>query len=139
VVDNNRIIYTPLNGFKGTDSFTYTVCDIDDDCDDALVTVEVLTDPSLGIDIPEAFSPNGDGINDTFEVVNITNFGKASLKVYNRWGNLVYKSDNYKNTWDGTSNASMAIGSKLPDGTYYYIIEFSGSGKMYKGSVFIKR
>ncbi|BDX37387.1 hypothetical protein CYCD_07420 [Tenuifilaceae bacterium CYCD] len=135
----NRIVYTPLNDYKGDDSFTYRVCDIDDDCDEALVSVSIIADETKKIDIPDAFSPNGDRINDTFEVVNLVNFGRVTLKVYNRWGNLVYKSDRYKNDWDGTSNVSMAIGSKLPDGTYYYIIEIVELGKMYKGAVFIKR
>jgi len=135
----NRVLYTPLNGYKGGDSFTYRVCDLDDDCDEATVNVTVVPDATKLIDIPEAFSPNGDRINDTFEILNLVNYGRVSLKVYNRWGNLVYKNDSYKNDWDGTSNTAMSIGSKLPDGTYYYIIETAGSGKMYKGSVFIKR
>ncbi|MGE0078543.1 MAG: Ig-like domain-containing protein [Bacteroidales bacterium] len=136
---NNRILYTPLSGYKGDDSFTYRVCDMDDDCDEALVSISVIPDESKKIDIPDAFSPNGDHINDTFELLNLVNYGRVTLKVYNRWGNLVYKNNSYKNDWDGTSNASMAIGSKLPDGTYYYIIEIVETGKMYKGSVFIKR
>lgn len=135
----NRIIYTPMNEYKGSDSFTYRVCDIDDECDEATVEVTVIPDASKTIEIPEAFSPNDDRINDTFEILNIVNYGRVTLKVYNRWGNLVYKSDKYKNDWDGTSNVSMAIGSKLPDGTYYYIIEIAETGKIYKGSVFIKR
>lgn len=139
VDSNNKITYTPLNGYVGTDVFTYQVCDIDNDCDDAQAEIEINPDTTKELNIPDAFSPNGDGINDTFEVVSIENFGNVSIKVYNRWGNLVYKNSSYKNDWDGTSNTSMAIGSKLPDGTYYYILDFSDSGKMYKGSVFIKR
>lgn len=136
---DNKIRYTPMNGFKGDDSFTYRVCDIDNDCDEAVVSIAVIPDESKKIDIPEAFSPNGDRVNDTFEIVNLINFGRVTLRVYNRWGNLVYKSNAYKNDWDGTSNASMALGSKLPDGTYYYVVEITKTGKIYKGSVFIKR
>ena len=139
VTADYKLQYTPLAGYKGTESFTYRVCDIDDECDIANVTVTVMVDPNKKVEIPEAFSPNGDNINDTFEVLNIEFYQKVSLHVYNRWGNLVYKSDNYKNDWDGTSNVSMAIGSKLPDGTYYYLLEIKDTGKLYKGSVFIKR
>ncbi|HOK86480.1 MAG TPA: Ig-like domain-containing protein, partial [Tenuifilum sp.] len=139
VTADYKLQYTPLAGYKGTESFTYRVCDIDDECDIATVTVTVSVDPNKKVEIPEAFSPNGDNINDTFEVQNIEFFQKVTLYVYNRWGNLVYKSENYKNDWDGTSNVSMAIGSKLPDGTYYYLLEIKDTGKLYKGSVFIKR
>ncbi len=134
-----KIQYTPLMGYKGTETLTYRVCDIDDECDIATVNVRVITDPNRKVEIPEAFSPNGDNINDTFEVQNIEFFQKVSLLVYNRWGNLVYKNENYRNDWNGTSNVSMAIGSKLPDGTYYYLIEIKDTGKVYKGSVYIKR
>jgi gliding motility-associated-like protein len=139
VTADYKLQYTPLTGYKGTESFTYRVCDIDDECDIAVVTVTVIVDPNKKVEIPEAFSPNGDNKNDTFEVQNIEFFQKVTLHVYNRWGNLVYKSENYKNDWDGTSNVSMAIGSKLPDGTYYYLLEIKDTGKLYKGSVFIKR
>ncbi|MEW5845404.1 MAG: Ig-like domain-containing protein [Bacteroidota bacterium] len=139
VTGDYKLQYTPMTGYKGAESFTYKVCDIDDECDIATVTVTVSVDPNRKVKIPEAFSPNGDNINDTFEVQNIEFFQKVTLHVYNRWGNLVYKSENYKNDWDGTSNVSMAIGSKLPDGTYYYLLEIKDTGKLYKGSVFIKR
>jgi gliding motility-associated-like protein len=139
VTADYKLQYTPLNGYKGTEVFQYRVCDIDDECDIANVTITVSIDPNRKVIIPEAFSPNGDNINDTFEVQNIEAFQHVTLHVYNRWGNLVYKSENYKNDWDGTSNVSMAIGSKLPDGTYYYLLEIKDTGKLYKGSVFIKR
>ncbi len=139
VTPDYKILYTPLPGYKGTEGFQYRVCDVDNECDMATVMVTVVEDPSRKVIIPEAFSPNGDNINDTFEVQNIEQFFHVTLHVYNRWGNLVYKSDRYKNDWDGTSNVSMAIGSKLPDGTYYYLLEIKDTGKLYKGSVFIKR
>jgi gliding motility-associated-like protein len=139
ITGDYRVQYTPLTGFKGQESFTYKVCDIDDECDIATVTINVVTDPNKKVEVPDAFSPNGDDINDTFEVQNIEFYQQVTLHVYNRWGNLVYKSNHYKNDWDGTSNVSMAIGSKLPDGTYYYLLQIKDTGKIYKGSVFIKR
>ncbi len=139
VTADYKLRFTPSAGYTGTVVFQYNVCDIDDECDMASVTVTVVIDPNKKIIIPEAFSPNGDNINDYFEVQNIEIYQHVTLHVYNRWGNLVYKNDRYKNDWDGTSNVSMAIGSKLPDGTYYYLLEIKDTGKLYKGSVFIKR
>lgn len=63
--------------------------------------------------IPNVFSPNGDGKNDRFVIVRLQHFPGSSLKVFNRWGNQVYASANYDNTWDG--------GGQVP-GTYYYVL-----------------
>ena len=63
--------------------------------------------------IPEGISPNNDGFNDTFE---LKGYDVKSLKIYNRYGKLVYSSTNYADNWDGRSNK----GDKLPVGTYYY-------------------
>ncbi|MCO5259408.1 MAG: gliding motility-associated C-terminal domain-containing protein [Crocinitomicaceae bacterium] len=74
----------------------------------------------IDLTIPEGFSPNGDGINDFFEIPEITQF-EAKLKVWNRWGEVVFKSDKYRNEWDGTCSAGLCMGNdNLPEGTYYY-------------------
>ncbi|GAB4034720.1 hypothetical protein GCM10028809_41120 [Spirosoma gilvum] len=82
--------------------------------------------------IPQGFSPNGDGINDQF-VIRGVNGLTVSLEVYNRWGNLVYKNEDYKNDWDGKPNTGILINSAdsngLPDGTYYYVINLSDGRK----------
>jgi large repetitive protein len=75
--------------------------------------------------IPEGFSPNGDGVNDFFTINNTTG-KKIELLIYNRWGNLVYESNDYKNTFDGKANSGIIIGSELPDGTYFYIVKIDG-------------
>ncbi len=74
----------------------------------------------MDLTIPEGFSPNGDGKNDFFVIPEIVRYN-ASLQVWNRWGDIVYESDAYKNTWDGTCQGQLCIGDKkLPDGTYFY-------------------
>ncbi|SOD93304.1 conserved repeat domain-containing protein/gliding motility-associated C-terminal domain-containing protein [Spirosoma fluviale] len=81
--------------------------------------------------IPEGFSPNGDGINDLFVIRGVAGL-TVSLEVYNRWGHLVYKSDDYHNDWDGKPNAGIALNSDangVPDGTYYYVINTSDGRK----------
>ncbi len=70
--------------------------------------------------IPEGFSPNNDGVNDKFIIEN-TGTDRINLEIYNRWGNIVYKSVDYKNDWDGRVNQGIHIGEDVPDGTYYYI------------------
>jgi gliding motility-associated-like protein len=71
--------------------------------------------------IPDAFSPNGDGTNDTFQV-NATGIFNYSLKVYNRWGELVYESTNPETGWDGTYN-----GEQAPTGVYFYTLYATGN------------
>lgn len=76
--------------------------------------------------VPEVFTPNGDGVNDFFVIKGIQKT-ENTLTIYNRWGNKVYKMDNYDNTWNGMPNVSGTLGNqKLPQGTYYYILEFKG-------------
>ncbi len=66
---------------------------------------------------PNAFSPNGDGINDNWEVENVNNYEEAIIEVYNRYGQIVFKGSSNKNIWDGKLN-----GKPLVVGTYYYVI-----------------
>lgn len=91
------------------------------------------------IKVMDAFTPNGDGMNDRWLVVN--NGGvcvrQISVGVYNRYGNLVYNNDNYNNDWTG-----LYRGKPLPDGTYYYVVAYqllTGSYLKLKGDVTILR
>ena len=70
------------------------------------------------IRLPNLFSPNGDGYNDALEVVNSE--GKIiSIEVFNRWGESVYKDDDYKNDWSGVSTS----GRPLSTGTYFVVMK----------------
>jgi gliding motility-associated-like protein len=64
--------------------------------------------------INNVFTPNGDGKNDTWVINNLELFKENELFVYNRWGNEVYTTKNYRNNWDG---------SDLTEGTYFYILK----------------
>ena len=79
----------------------------------ATARVQVLRD----IIIPNTFTPNGDGINDTWEITNLVDFPKATIDIYNRYGTNLYHSVGYARPWDGFYN-----GKELPAGTYYYLI-----------------
>ena len=79
--------------------------------------------------VPEFFSPNGDGKNDEFVIKNIENYPNNNLKIFNRWGNLIYEKDGYLNEFEGFANTGDQVGKdKLPAGTYYVILEY-GDGK----------
>ncbi len=88
----------------------------------------VRPDEKETVFIPEGFSPNGDGINDLFVIQYVPDGVRIQLGVYNRWGNLVYQNEDYKNNWDGASNQGIrasGTGQTLPDGTYYYQVKLS--------------
>jgi gliding motility-associated-like protein len=83
--------------------------------------------------ISSLFTPNNDGMNDYWYIPDLEQYGKLQVTVYNRFGQAVYKSDSYKNDWDGTWN-----GYPLPSASYYYIIKSSTKGFI-KGVVNIVR
>ena len=103
-------------------------------CSSEAITLEA--DPAraeAGTTIANVFSPNGDGVNDTWEVLNIQNYPDNDLVIINRWGNEVYRRKSYRNQWNG---------GELSAGTYYYVLKMKvcdGSYKTYKGYVMIMR
>ncbi len=84
--------------------------------------------------IPNGFSPNGDGVNDTFVINGLDEFTNVKINLFNRWGSMIYDSNDYKNNWNG-KNLS---GEEVTDDTYYYTIEIPNK-KTYKGYVVLKR
>jgi gliding motility-associated-like protein len=92
--------------------------------------IEVIVD----IGIPNFFTPNDDGTNDTWEIPFLTMEPEAKISVFDRFGNLLTRYKAGEGGWDGRSK-----GRKLPTGTYWYIIEVPGIDKPYKGSITIKR
>jgi gliding motility-associated-like protein/uncharacterized repeat protein (TIGR01451 family) len=86
-----------------------------------------------GLIIPNVFTPNGDGVNDTFEIPGLETFTGNELNVVNRWGATVYQKKNYKNEWDGQG---------LNEGTYFYLLKVqtaSGKWDVYKGYITLLR
>ncbi len=84
------------------------------------------------------FTPNGDGINDTLTIKGITTVNNE-LKIFNRWGKLVYQATNYQNDWNGVSDVNLTFskGKKLPVGTYFYTLEIKDSDKTSAGFFYI--
>ena len=103
-------------------------------CDEPEDTAEIMP-----LKIPNAFSPNGDGINDFFVIQGIEEYPNNELFIYNRWGELVYYKTNYDNTWNGESNTKTPFGKKLTEGTYFYVFRTGKEGESYSGFVELRR
>jgi gliding motility-associated-like protein len=84
------------------------------------------------VTIPNAFSPNGDGINDVWNVKNLITYPESQTKVFNRYGQLVFEANGYAQPWDGRYE-----GKPLPGGTYYYVIDLKNNLPKLSGWVFI--
>jgi len=97
----------------------------------------VLTVIPYCVKVMEAFTPNGDAINDLWLVTNGNCITNIKASVFNRYGSKVFESNDYKNNWNG-----MYEGKALPDGTYYYVISFTlinGKQVILKGNLTILR
>ncbi|RIJ37544.1 Ig-like domain-containing protein [Pontibacter oryzae] len=110
---NNPNIANPIARPEETITYTVTVTSREGCVDTASVTVEVIP----GIKIPNAFTPNGDNVNEVWEIENFENYPDMRVEVFNRWGNKIFSSKGYGVPWDGTYN-----GKELPVATYYYLI-----------------
>ncbi|WP_316765331.1 gliding motility-associated C-terminal domain-containing protein [Pedobacter frigiditerrae] len=117
-------IATPPN------DITYTLT-VQSNCN--VSTDEVFVKVYPKIEIPSAFTPNGDGINDSWNIPSIASFPNPKLKVVNRNGQLVFQSTNTQ-PWDGKSN-----GKNLPTGVYYYTLYLNEDFKTYSGWVLLTR
>jgi gliding motility-associated-like protein len=85
------------------------------------------------IHIPTGFTPNQDGDNDTWKIINIDKFPNATVKVYNRWGSLLYETSDYSNNeWDGKYD-----GNTLPVASYYFIVDLNDGSDVESGAVSI--
>jgi gliding motility-associated-like protein len=113
---NNAFISNPEFIARQTIVYSVIVSDPTNTCsstDEITVTVE------SPISIPNVITVNGDGVNDTWQIENIHMYPNASFEIFNRWGNIVWKSTGYNKEWDGTNFHNNEV---LPDGTYFYVI-----------------
>ncbi|MGY3052361.1 gliding motility-associated-like protein [Pedobacter sp. UYEF25] len=101
-------------------------------CFDLISNIFVTVYPE--IIIPTAFSPNGDGINDTWMIAAAGAFEHAKIKIFNRYGNLVYQNDGVFTSWDGKYKGMI-----LPTGVYYYTAYFNEDFKTFSGSITLLR
>ena len=130
ILPDQSINYVPDPAFCGVDSFRYTVCTLEG-CASAFVTITVLCNK---LTIFNGFSPNGDGVNDTFTILGLNSFEGHTLYVYNRWGNLVLQSEDYQNDRQGTWE-----GNDLPPGVYFYVLQLAGEPEARSGALTLHR
>ncbi|MDF2432365.1 MAG: hypothetical protein JWP44_1996 [Mucilaginibacter sp.] len=91
--------------------------------------------PPPNVTIPNAFTPNGDGINDNWQIPDLAYYPHCTVEIYTRYGTMIFQSRGYSKAWDGMYN-----GSKLPTGTYYYVIDLNNNNsKKLSGYVAILR
>lgn len=120
---SNVFVWTVDNGVCGTTT------------DTVLVTLK----DCLQLTIPDAFSPNRDGVNDVYTIENIQYYPLNTFIVYNRWGNKVFEATPYTNTWDGTSQFGAAFGEELPESTYYYVLDPGTGDDAFSGYIYLRR
>ena len=121
---DGTITYTPNNGFKGTDSFEYSLCNAAG-CRTATISVRVTSE----LIIYNGVSIGGSDKNNHFHIEGIENYPNNTVRIYNRWGVKVFEMSGYNNTtkaFKGVSDAraTLEASDNLPQGTYYYIIEY---------------
>ncbi|MCB0400725.1 MAG: HYR domain-containing protein, partial [Flavobacteriales bacterium] len=118
---------------SGQTIVTIIVEDISGNADTCEFVVDVTCANEL--EVPNVFTPNGDGKNDLWNIKGIEEFPDAIVQVFNRWGDIVYESSaGYTDPWDGTYN-----GAEVPVSTYFYIIKLDSSTEGLTGTINIVR
>ena len=94
-------------------------------------TIILISDAESCLDISTAFTPNADGYNDKWEIEGMIYYPDATMKIFNRWGEMIYETKNYvENPWDGTYR-----GVKVPVDSYHFFISFTDGNREITGHV----
>ena len=116
-----------------TKNRSYYISEVNGTCESPRSEMKVTVGLSA-LTIPNAITPNGDGINDYWDISGIENYSAAIVKIYNRYGQIVFESRGYPKPFDGSLN-----GKHLPDGAYYYVINLGTNCSLLSGSITIIR
>ncbi len=132
--------YEPEEEFIGLETFFVRVCDtgVPSLCDSAVMLINIRP----RFIIPQAISPNGDGMNDTWIIDGIENYPDNTVTIFSRWGDVIYKARGYDNShvvWRGEFTNSDGVEIReAPESTYFYLIILNGNIKL-SGYVVLKR
>lgn len=138
ITPTGTINYQAAAGHCGTDTIHYRIQDEHGAGADAAVLVEVICALDDALRIPQGFSPNGDGIGDTWTIHGLESYPRASVTLFNRWGSPVFQAEPYKNDWDGRCTEGLSTGERLPAGTYWYLLDLgAGNGGVRSGYVYL--
>ena len=157
-INSSELKIFPLEMYMHTYRYKLIIRNSGFVCGETITTDEsILEVYDKVLHVPTGFSPNGDGINDTWRIARLQIYPNNIVKVFNRWGEKVYEKKGYYNEWDGTNmfnsfssnnipflstldaSPKNTVGNKLPEGTYYYIIDLGDGSDIIKGYVYIKR
>jgi len=120
------LTWTWVNAQPGEHTITLTIT-TSDGCSDTYTIVYFITPEDIVI--PNVFTPNGDGQNDRFEIENVQYY-RNQLTVFNRWGQPIFEAKDYRSQWSA---------SDVTDGTYYYVLVLTDSGREFTGHVTVLR
>ncbi len=129
---DNSSVYNPIATPLQTTDYEVAVTDQYGCINHDTIRVNVIED--FKIEVNNVFTPDGNGQNDAWVINNVETFGDVNVRVYDRYGALVFQEKAYKNNWSGASGKDL-----LPDGTYFYVITFSESSRKYQGALTIIR
>ncbi|MBC7695305.1 MAG: gliding motility-associated C-terminal domain-containing protein [Burkholderiales bacterium] len=107
----------PNTVYNNVGTYTVMLVASSNSCSDTMTKI-IIAEDGFTIEIPNVFTPNGDGANDIFHI-KTTGVKSAEGFIYNRWGQLLFSWDALNNSWDGKA----ANGENCPDATYYYLIK----------------
>ena len=124
----------------------YTNDDYDNDGTPDYLDLDFVPSDAV-LEVFNVITPNGDGVHDVLRIANIEEYPNNTVKIYNRWGILVFKTKAYGLTgavFDGTSQGRVSVGkdNELPVGTYFYIIDYEsqpGTMEQMSGYIYINR
>ncbi|WP_188466010.1 BspA family leucine-rich repeat surface protein [Marivirga lumbricoides] len=135
---SNSDIPNPVASPEKSTTYTVTFTDTSGCVTEDDITIEVER-----IVIPKGFSPDYDGINDTWVIAGIENYPNNEVIVHNRWGNIIFSIKSYNNTsrsFSGLANRNIKMGAgELPEGTYYYYIQLDPEEEPIKGFIVLKK